>query len=58
MLIKMESLNKVRSFLSQLLNGRLNKTVATINQTIESNDTTTNLINRKLAKLNIANRAS
>jgi hypothetical protein len=57
MLIKMESLNRVRNFLSQLLNGRPNKAVATINQTIELNDTTTNLINLKLAQLNIANRA-
>ncbi|MDB5287325.1 MAG: hypothetical protein JWR05_2274 [Mucilaginibacter sp.] len=53
MLIKMESLNRVRNFLSQLLNGRPNKAVATINQTIELNDTTTNLINLKLAQLNI-----
>lgn len=53
----MESLNKIRSFLSQLLNRRLNKAITTVNQTIEANDTTTGLINLKLAKL-INNKTS
>ena len=57
MLITMELLNKVRNFLSHILYRRPNKAVAIINQTIEANDTTTSLINLKLAKFNIAGRA-
>jgi hypothetical protein len=57
MLITTESLNKVRNFLSHVLYRRSNKAVAIINQTIETNDTTTSLIDLKLAKFNIASRA-
>jgi hypothetical protein len=54
----MELLNNVRSFFAQVLYRRSNKAVAIINQIIEANDTTTSLINLKLAKFNIANRTS
>ncbi|MDB5062607.1 MAG: hypothetical protein JWP67_2450 [Mucilaginibacter sp.] len=58
MLIKMELLNNVKSFLAQVLYRRSNKAVAIINQIIEANDTTTSLINLKLDKFNIASRTS